>query len=345
MNNTINIGALHDILTLNGVNTLLVNPETLLPNVAPLNYIIKGLIPENSINFLTGRTGTGKSILAMQLANSLINNEPFLNYQTDFDGFVVYLEFELQAQVYKKRHGSSHFNNKLIRLDGNTFDEKSLLRLDDDVMDLLGQIGENREKIGGTPFLIIDNITYSGIAISKNDEALKFIDKLHSLQKNYGYTILVVGHISKSATKREPIGLEHVLGSTTLLGAFATILGLGKSVKDNETRYLKILKNSNGDDDFSLELRFNKAPGDYHFDFVGETTEAEHLETVEDKNSKNNRYLQVLELIDEGITYTELRNKIIETFSVSEGTAKNWIEKVTENKKVIKQGRLYLRAD
>ena len=344
MSEKLNIGLLHDLLLLGSINTLLANPETLLPNVKPLNYFVNELIPENSINFLTGRTGTGKSILAMQMANALINGEPFLNYQTNFDGFVIYLDFELQSQIYKLRHGNSTINNRLIRLDRDTFTEKSLFRLDDDVMDMLAEIGENREQIGGSPFLIIDNVTYSGISISKNDEALKFIDKLHLLQKNYGYTILVIGHVAKSSSKREPIGLEHVLGSTTLLGAFSTIMGIGKSVKDDDVRYLKILKNSNGDSEFSIEMRLNKAPGDLHFDYIGETTESEHLQVVDDYKNKTPKYFEAVELLGSGLSYKDFYTKIMKVFLIKERQAKRWIELLMEKRKIINKGRIYIQA-
>jgi RecA-family ATPase len=349
MATNIDINKVYDILLINKINNDSVNPELVKATTKPTEFFVENFIAKNSINYLGGYTGAGKSILCFQLANALVNNQSFLNWRTNFNGIVVLLDFELNDDVFISRHKQVYNNPQLIRIGKKAPLDKMFFRLEDErLMTTLKELGQNRKAIGGDLFLIIDNITYAGIDIHKNNEALKFIDMLHSLQKDFGYTILVVGHLSKSLPKNEALDLRHVLGSTTLIGAFSTIAGLRKSVKDTQIRALKILKNSLGEEEQVFELQLSTDTGNIHFNYQGETTEAEHLEQIKTSkdNVKTERWRDALSLINgNGISYTKLLERIKNQFRTANSTAKYWINKMINSGEVINIDGLYYKRD
>lgn len=336
-----NYEALDTILSKNGINPLKTNLNWIKNNVEPTQFIVDNLIAKNSINFLGGKTGTGKSTLAMQLAFSLALGCDFLGWKTNFDGTVIYSDFELQPGVLVKRHQIQMNNNlkNLKIITKSACEDKPLFRFDDDLINALKEIGSMKD-IFGELFLILDNITYSGIAISKNEDALEFINKLHDLQKNYDYTILVLGHMSKSIPKTQPMELEYVLGSTTLLGAFSLILGLGASNNNKNSRYLKVLKNSFGESGQVYDLMLTADIGKFSFYNLGECSEAKHLEI----DAHFDGYLQALSLLDEsGLTRAELKKLIVSKFKVSSKTAYNRIDKLIAEKRIYLKNGKYFR--
>ncbi len=57
--------------------------EELRSSIVDMNYIIENMIRENGLYCLLGEAKVGKSAMALQIANSICNNIPFLDLKTN----------------------------------------------------------------------------------------------------------------------------------------------------------------------------------------------------------------------------------------------------------------------
>ena len=171
-----------------------------------------------------------KPKLALQLANSLINNKEFLGFKVNPTP-VLYISTELSSLQLKERldiTGYEFFLNSFFFLER---DEEHKLCLRDD---LLLDIKEFATKYNGK-LVIIDimcGIDYGyDLDINNYNDVMKnMFDKYRELSKKYNLTFLLIHHLNKEV---------KTLGSTGIDGNMNGILTLINN-KDN-TYTLKII--------------------------------------------------------------------------------------------------------
>jgi len=93
--------------------------------------------------------------------------------------------------------------------------------------------------------LIIDNISAIAIAKEKSDEALNMMKSLQQLRDKYTLSILIVAHIPKTLANI-PISPNHLAGSKYIFNLIDSCFSMGRNVNNKNQRYLKQLKNRNG---------------------------------------------------------------------------------------------------
>lgn len=261
---------------------------------------------EGELCILFADTNLGKSILAVQIGNSISRGESVapLTLQAPAQT-VVYFDFELSKKQFQHRYqnteGLRHqWSPLFIRAEidhdnasptGNlSFENYLYLSLQKAVEDTKAHI------------LIIDNITYLSNETEKAKDALPLMKHLKQMKSKYNLSILVLAHTPKRDPSR-PITRNDLQGSKMLMNFCDSAFSIGESQKDRSLRYLKQIKQRNteeiyGEDNVCL-FQINKPKSFLKFDFVGYSREWEHLRIITDAD-RDELHKKITELKQQG---------------------------------------------
>ena len=181
------------------------------------DFIVDSLMKSNGLYCLVARPKVGKSLLALQLANSIANGTTFLGFKTN-PSPVLYISTEMTSTQLLDRINKMnlHLNDKNFFVEEQEVNQRKL-----NLMDLKLTFKEFSEDIKGK-FVIIDMFcgvdTYTDSDLSNyQDMGQKVIPKYRELCQQYGLTILLIHHLNKSNT---------TLGSTAIDGSVDGIITL-----------------------------------------------------------------------------------------------------------------------
>jgi len=199
---------------------------------------------EGEICILFADTNLGKSILAVQIANSISRGVPINGFKLEaLLQKVLYFDFELTGKQFQNRYSENYsnsykFSDNLIRIeinpdcdvpDGMTFEE---------------YLNESIEKVimkENAKILIIDNMTYLRSETEKSRDALPLMKQLKALKNKYGLSLLILAHTPKRDLSK-PITRNDLQGSKMLINFCDSAFAIGESFSDNNIRYLKMIK-------------------------------------------------------------------------------------------------------
>jgi hypothetical protein len=229
-------------------------------------------------------TNVGKSILAVQIGDSLSKGQPIPGIGGGRPAEkVLYFDFELSAVQFKNRyssdlHGHYAFAPNFTRLVFNPNADGA--RKFATYADYLNNAIENVIISSGARILIIDNITCLRSGTEASASAVSLMSKLQSMKRQYGLSILVLAHTPKRNPAR-PIGRNDLQGSKMLINFTDSAFAIGESQTDAGLRYLKQIKQRSGTQvhgaDSVCLCRMIKPYNFLHFDFCGREPEARHL--------------------------------------------------------------------
>jgi RecA-family ATPase len=198
---------------------------------------------EEELCILFADTNLGKSILAVQIANSISNGEAIRGFKLEAQKQVVmYFDFEMSDKQFEKRYSINYanhyvFDNNFLRIEINpdctdfTDFEKALF-----------EAIENNIVLYDAKILIIDNLTYLKTQATETaKEALPLMKRLKELKIKHGLSILALAHTPKR-NLIFPITKNDLAGSKHLSNFADSIFAIGESCKDKSLRYLKQLK-------------------------------------------------------------------------------------------------------
>ena len=172
---------------------------------------------ENELCILFADTNMGKSVLAVQIANSITRNEPIAPLQMHGGHRpVLYLDFELTAKQFEQRYThagepypfSTAFHRAQLNPQQSWPDGLNRQQI------MLRAITQAVEKVRPA-VLIIDNITcLSNTAHATG--ALTFMEQLKDLKARHQLSILALAHTPKRKTGA-PISVNDLQGSKLLV--------------------------------------------------------------------------------------------------------------------------------
>ena len=229
----------------------------------------KTLWYEGEICCLFGDTGTGKSILAVQIAKEIAEKKKIL-----------YFDFELSEKQFEMRYKDTdgnlcNFPDNLIRVD---IDLDSL-----ELHDYETRLIEGIEKDAlamGVDTLVIDNITWLCSNMEDGDLAGKLMMKLIRMKKRHNWSILVLAHTPKRDAQK-PITQNDLAGSKRVLNFLDSAFSIGFSEWGIDIRYIKQIKGRHGrtlygtDNVISAEVK--KDGAFLYFEEIGNAKETDHL--------------------------------------------------------------------
>jgi len=284
---------------------------------------------ENELCILFADTNLGKSILAVQIANSISSGVAIPGFKLGSQKqTILYFDFELSDKQFENRYSKDYkkhykFNDDFIRIEINP--EAEIPNKQSFEAYLIDSI-ELAIRQTGANILIIDNLTYLNNETETSKNALPLMKQLKSLKSKYNLSILVLAHtpkrdLSKAITKND------LAGSKMLINFCDSSFTIGESQKDKNIRYLKQIKVR------QTEFRFDtnnvciceiKKPTNFlSFNFIGFGTEQEHLKQIVNTD-RAKRINEAITLKNEGLSNTEIGKRLC----VSEGAIRKWCKNV-----------------
>ncbi len=186
-------------------------------NYKEKDFIVDNLMKSKGLYCLVARPKVGKSLLALQLANSIATGTTFLGFKTN-PSPVLYISTEMDnIQLF------SRIKTMNLQFDDTNFyyieqepDKRKL-----NMMDLEIKFQEfSREKNGR--FVVVD--MFSGIDLNNGynlndyqDMGQYVLPKFREISKKYNFTFLLIHHLNKNNTS---------LGSTAIDGSVDGIITL-----------------------------------------------------------------------------------------------------------------------
>ncbi|OIQ21981.1 AAA family ATPase [Lacinutrix sp. MedPE-SW] len=279
---------------------------------------------ENELCILFADTNLGKSILAVQIADSLSKGKPIYGFKLEAKPKkVLYLDFELSDKQLENRYSLDYtkhysFSDNFLRAELNS--ELTLPKgcntIEDYICDTLEQTVDHNE----VEVLIIDNLTYLNNDNEKAKYALHLMKVLKKLTKSASISILVLSHTPKRDNSK-PLTKNDLAGSKMLMNFCDSSFAIGESSQTHNYRYLKQIKQRNTEQLYhssnvivcSIEKNINFLT----FNFIEFDEEKSHLKSpvlgsLEDRDDK------MIKLIKDGLSNV----KIGEELGISESTVR-----------------------
>lgn len=264
---------------------------------------------ESELCILFTDTNLGKSVLAVQLGNSISKGLPINGFRLQANRQpVLYFDFELSDKQFEVRYSDTygrhhHFDDDFTRIELNPEG-----KVPDNIAfeDYLSQSMERVIVESGAKVLIIDNITYLKNETERARDALPLMKRLKELKSRYGLSILALAHTPKRDFSK-PITRNDLQGSKMLINFCDSAFAIGESHADESQRYLKQIKQRNVesryDSDNVCVCRLSKSGSFLGFELVDYSQEHEHLRQDGFKEERNQ---QIIMLRKEGKSYREI---------------------------------------
>ena len=212
------------------------------------NMLFSELWYENEVCILYADTNVGKSILAVQIAQSISSGIPIKDFKLEAQPQkVLYLDFELSDKQFEKRYSIDYndhfiFHPNFLRAEINPMLDipKPYKGPEDYLIAVLkGIIKKHKAKV-----VIIDNLTFLQNDNEKAKNALELMKQLKIITKEQNVSVMVLAHTPKR-DESKPISINDLAGSKMLSNFCDSAFAIGKSTEDPKHRYLKQIKQRN----------------------------------------------------------------------------------------------------
>ena len=270
---------------------------------------------EGELCILFADTNLGKSILAVQIGNSISKGEQIGGFILETPKqSILYFDFELSDKQFENRYSikfEQHYNfdNNFIRVEINP---DAIIPESQTFEDYLNHSLERSINETGAKVLIIDNLTYLKNETEKAKDALPLMKHLKALKNKYGLSILALAHTPKRDLSK-PITRNDLQGSKMLINFCDSSFSIGESHSDKNLRYLKQIKQRNTEQIYDTEnvcvCQIDKPLNFLLFEFVSFGSEFDHLKqhTERDRDNLNEK---VSELKQKGRSYREIGSEL-----------------------------------
>jgi len=248
---------------------------------------------ESELCILFADTNLGKSILAVQISNSISRGEQIEGFKLEAKKQpILYFDFELSDKQFENRYSikyEQHYNwdNNFLRIE---IDPDAEIPKNQTFEDYLNDSLERTIIDTGAKILIIDNLTYLKSETEKAKDALPLMKHLKALKNKYGLSILALAHTPKRDLSK-PITRNDLQGSKMLINFCDSSFSIGESHSDKNLRYLKQIKQRNTEQIYDAEnvciCQIYKPSNFLLFEFLNFGKEWEHLKQHTEKDREN----------------------------------------------------------
>lgn len=237
---------------------------------------------EGELSILFADTNLGKSILAVQIADSISKGIPIDGFKMSAERQpVFYFDFEMNDKQFEGRYSENYTNHYAFdeRFFRSEIDPETFADFDDSPEGFLSSIVEEVTS-KEAKVLIIDNITYLGNDHEKARVAKPLMQALKGIKSEHGLSILALAHTPKRDLSRA-IGQNDLQGSKMIINFADSAFAIGKSNLNESIRYLKMIKARATETIYHSNnvcvCGINKAVNVLRFDHLGQGVEIEHL--------------------------------------------------------------------
>ena len=242
---------------------------------------------ENELCILFADTNMGKSILAVQIANSISIGIATCNLDLECPSSkIMYFDFELSDKQFENRYSEKFKNHHLFdsnfsraELTTNQYDELGFKNFESYLKFSLEKVLSD----GSTKILIVDNITYLKNETEKAKDASSLMKLLKELKNKFDLSILVLAHTPKIDNTKE-ISKNHLAGSKMLMNFCDSSFAIGESFTEVGLRYLKQIKQRNCEEIYGtnniLVYKIEKIDSFLQFVYLENGLEYKHLKKI-----------------------------------------------------------------
>ncbi|MEZ5016437.1 MAG: AAA family ATPase [Flavipsychrobacter sp.] len=272
---------------------------------------------EGELCILFADTNVGKSILAVQIADSISKGMPIMGMKLEAKAQpVVYFDFELFQKQFEARYSIDYqkhyrFHNNFYRAELHpdmelmngcrTFEECLMMSLEAAVQET------------GAKVLVIDNLTYLRHETEQARDALPLMKELKAFKLRFSLSILALAHTPKR-DQSKPIGRNDLQGSKMLINFCDSSFCIGESNKTQGMRYIKQIKARNTEIVYHSEnvlLCIVEKPSNFlQFAIMGTGEEREHLKTKTDDSDKAYLIQRCKEMTEEGWSQRHIASEL-----------------------------------
>lgn len=194
------------------------------PNSEPLKWIVEGLLPSNSVTLIAGEPGSYKTWLALSLAKSVSEGEPFLNRHTKRMK-VYYIDRENPRELIINR----------LNMIGRAKDFIFWGLWSNPEPPQLGDISY-LEIAKEKPLIIFDTLLKFHQGDENSSRDMGIVSRHLTMLRDAGATVLVLHHKGKSP-------LNDYRGSSEIVGGVDIAYSLSKAKEEGGILSLKGIKN------------------------------------------------------------------------------------------------------
>ena len=245
---------------------------------------------EGELCILFADSNLGKSILAVQIGNSVNTGEPMHPFVVESEPQpILYCDFELTDKQFESRYSDGYqdhyaFRDDFYRAELNPDSElpKGFANFDEYLIASL----ERTIVQTGVKVIIVDKLTYLRNETEQAKNALSLMKRLKALKNRYGLSMLALAHTPKRDLTQQITG-NDLQGSKMLMNFCDSAFTIGQSSTDAELRYLKQIKQRNTEQVYGYSniclCRVNKPQNFLQFEFVSYGNEIDHLRKASER--------------------------------------------------------------
>ena len=239
---------------------------------------------QGELCLLFADTNVGKSILAVQIANSIARRRRIPPFAAEAPRCpVLYVDFELSTSQFAARcsdkSGEYRFPKRFYRAGISPKHIQTVTEAEQDTF-ILDAIAYRVQQLGAR-VLLIDNISCLQGGTENTILARRLIRGLRELQQRFCLSVLVLAHTPKRRNPTRPISANDLQGSKMLINLADSAFAIGSSKTQEGLRYLKQIKQRTGEllyDEGKVCLcRIVRKDKLLRFNFLGTGREAQHL--------------------------------------------------------------------
>lgn len=289
--------------------------------------LYKKLWYEGEICILFAKSGNGKSILAVQIAEEIAKRGQMVNY----------LDYELEAKQFQQRYCNEKTKENYKFSDNHLRADLSVdLELNSE-----GRVKRFFEQIVklsqlGVKKFILDNITSLIDRIENGDVILEFMRTLKYLKEKYELSILIVAHTTKK-NDTSPLNQDYLAGSKKLMNFADSAFAIGKSLIEPDIRYIKQLKVRVGKFTFDENnvmlcqiVKKNNFPRFVECGFAVEKDLLNTKKSIAQADKKGTMFAAYNLYTKKGMSYRQIGKEL----GVSDKTIAKWIKQVDTTKEL-----------
>lgn len=245
---------------------------------------------EGELCILFADTNLGKSILAVQIGDSISKGKAMLGLRLEAQKQkVLYCDFELSEKQFENRYSDNYTNHYTFDNDFYRAEINSEADLPEgySIEDYIGRSLEEAIVQKGFTILIIDNLTYLRTETERAKDALPLMKELKNLKSKYNLSILALAHTPKRELSK-PITKNDLQGSKMLINFCDSAFAVGECSNNKNLRYLKQIKQRATemiyDSENVIVCNINKPFNFLQFEFCNFGRESEYLKQPTEKD-------------------------------------------------------------
>ena len=177
-------------------------------DIKPSRFILKGLLKENSINYVSGPKGNGKTEWVLGKTHAIARGLPFLNYTCSEPTPILYIDGEMDPyDLIERSH--AYIAKYNFPKDDNYFRIINYAQqFKETIPDIKGEIGQNlilewleeqKLQTGKNPILVLDNLRSLSNYKENDSDEYRLINSWLLRLRGKKFTIIVVDHHGKIA--------------------------------------------------------------------------------------------------------------------------------------------------